>query len=113
MEIERLRKATKLTQQEVADMLKIARTTYQSYEKGRNEPSIEHLINLSKLFNVSVDTLIGNKRSSSPQKNELLEIIDRLTDTECKKLVNYAEGIIINRNAEQREKQKKILSEEE
>lgn len=113
MEIERLRKEKGLTQQEVADKLNIARTTYQSYEKGRNEPSINQLKQLSKLFNVSSDVLIGNEINKSQQKKELLEIINQLSDIECRKLFNYAEGIIMNRQAEQRNNQLKIIKGEE
>lgn len=110
----RFRKNQGLSQSEVADKLKIARTTYQSYEKGRNEPSLEILLNLSKLYKVSVDELLGKEIGiESIHKRELLRIINQLNDIECRKLFNYAEGIIMNRQAEQRQTIYKILQEEE
>ena len=47
-----------ITQQEVADMLKVDRSTYSYYETGRTAPSIESLYNLSVAFGVTADELI-------------------------------------------------------
>lgn len=60
---DRLRKQRELnniTQQEVADYLKVNRVTYTNYEGGRTEPNYDLLKLLSKLFDVSIDYLIGN-----------------------------------------------------
>lgn len=47
-----------LTQQNVADMLNVDRTTYTSYETHRI-PSLDILIKLCKIFAVSLDELAG------------------------------------------------------
>ncbi len=47
------------TQQYMADNLNFALRTYQTYEGGTREPSINTLIKLSKLLNVSTDYLLG------------------------------------------------------
>ena len=49
-----------LTQGEVAEVLKLDRSTYTYYEKGR-VPNLDTLNKLSKLFNVSVAELIGER----------------------------------------------------
>lgn len=54
-----LRMANRLTQREVADILKIHRTTYAYYETGRSNPDLETLNVLSKIFDVSIDFLVN------------------------------------------------------
>ncbi len=54
------RKSKKVSQRELAQHLNVSRTTYQSYENGRNEPNIDTLIKMADFFGVSVDTLIGH-----------------------------------------------------
>lgn len=55
----KLRKDNSYTQQYVADYLKIDRSNYSKYELGKLELNIEMLINLSKLYNVSTDYILG------------------------------------------------------
>lgn len=54
-----LRKEYKMTQKELADRLGVARGTIGMYEIGRREPDTDTLYRLSKIFNVSIDYLIG------------------------------------------------------
>ncbi len=53
-----LRMNRKLSQQKVADAISISRSAYSSYELNKAEPSLDGLIQISRLFNVSLDTLI-------------------------------------------------------
>lgn len=53
-----LRKAKKLTQGQVADVLGLQRTTYTKYETGKSEPSLETVCRLAGLFSVTVDELL-------------------------------------------------------
>lgn len=55
----------KLTQQQIADILKIDRSTYSYYELGTINPSIEALKTLSFVYNVSIEWLVGLDRDSS------------------------------------------------
>lgn len=57
--LKELRDERHFTQQSVADSLGVDRTTYTIYEKGTSNPTINSLRLLSKLYNVSVDYLIG------------------------------------------------------
>lgn len=54
-----LRRKTHLTQQEVADQLQIHRTTYTKYETGVVAPDRQALVTLARMFDVSVDSLLG------------------------------------------------------
>ncbi|NNE28509.1 MAG: helix-turn-helix transcriptional regulator, partial [Saprospiraceae bacterium] len=58
-----LRKRNKISQQKLADHLGIARSTLGDYERGKTEPNIEMLLNMSKYFDVTVDALINSNIS--------------------------------------------------
>lgn len=47
-----------LTQQQVADKLKIERSTYTYYETGKTKPDISTLIKISKVFNINYTQLL-------------------------------------------------------
>lgn len=110
------RKRQGWNQQFIADQLNIDRSTYSYYESGRTSPSIDSLIRLSKIFNVSVDELLNVQRNEplvvaenpppydpAPQialtqaerariikmrqlDNESREMIDKLIDEQLKNL---------------------------
>lgn len=54
-----LRDRQNLTQQKIADDLKITRGRYVKYEDGSSEPPMDLLLRLSKYFKVSLDILIS------------------------------------------------------
>ncbi|MBQ7467093.1 MAG: helix-turn-helix transcriptional regulator [Clostridia bacterium] len=54
-----LRKQSNLTQQQVAKKLGITQPSYIRYEIGNSEPTLENLVKLADLFDVSVDYLLG------------------------------------------------------
>lgn len=65
-----LREDRDLTQQNMADLLKIGRTMYRRYETGETEIPIRHLKTLCTFFGVSSDYLLGlpdnlHKRTTS------------------------------------------------
>ena len=53
------RKLNKMTQRQVALRLNIKQPSYIRYEKGDAEPSLESLVILADLFDVSIDYLLG------------------------------------------------------
>ncbi len=68
------RKACKLTQQQVADMLSVDRSTYAYYELGVSNPPLEKLSALAALFKCDVSWLLGEdirKNMWSAPENEL------------------------------------------
>ena len=64
-----LRKEKKLRQEDMAQQLGIARTTYAMYEQGNREPDYHTLKKLADFFNVSVDYLLD--RTDKRIDNEL------------------------------------------
>ena len=53
-----IRKANKFTQQGLADAIGIERSTYASYETGRNKPDVVLLSRIAKVFDVSSDFIL-------------------------------------------------------
>ena len=54
-----LRDRQNLTQQKIADDLKITRGRYVKYEDGSSEPPLDLLLKIAKYFNVSIDILLS------------------------------------------------------
>lgn len=61
--LKEIRNEKLMTQQEVAKKLNVSHATYWGYETGKYEPNIEILKELSKLFKVSIDYLVGNENN--------------------------------------------------
>lgn len=61
--IKYLRRKHKISQQELADALGLPRTTLGDYERGKTEPSIQMLIQISEYFNVKLDHLLKSNLS--------------------------------------------------
>lgn len=57
-----LRKKNDLTQDELAEKLFVTRQAVSRWESGETTPNIETLKALSKLFDVSINTLLGSPR---------------------------------------------------
>lgn len=58
-QIKGLRIKMAISQKELADVLQVSQTSIAHYEKGNRQPTIETLIALSTLFNVTIDHLVG------------------------------------------------------
>ena len=57
-----LRKRENLTQEELAEKLFVTRQAVSRWEAGETTPNAETLKSLSRLFNVSINTLLGSPR---------------------------------------------------
>ena len=58
-ELKRLRKASKLTQQQLADKLDLSKSAISMYENGNREPDFETEELIADFFNVDINTLRG------------------------------------------------------
>lgn len=56
--LQEYRKLKGFTQSQMAEVLYISRQAYSSYENGSRTPSIYHLYELSKLWEVSLDEIM-------------------------------------------------------
>lgn len=73
-----MRETEKLQQKELAELLGIKPQTYSAYELGRNEPPVEILVRLSKLYDVPIDILVQkDTNKDSAKAKEQLEMFDK------------------------------------
>ena len=67
-----LRERKEMTQQQLADALKISRSTIGMYERGNREPDFETLELIADFFNVDMGRLIGNL---TPKKGNWIPVL--------------------------------------
>lgn len=59
-----LRKEKNITQQELSEILGVSRQAISRWEMGTSFPSVENFLQLSRLYNVSIDFLINDELDS-------------------------------------------------
>lgn len=88
-----LRQERKISQDELAQALGIARSTIGMYEQGRREPDQDTLISIAKYFDVSSDYLVGLIKSrvdvDHKPDHDLADLGNRLNPDELALLVAY------------------------
>ena len=62
----KFRKKNSLSQETVANELSVSRQSVSLWETNQSSPSMENLIALAKLYQVSLDELVGVKNESKP-----------------------------------------------
>lgn len=71
--IRELREVRKMSQVRLSVELEVSQETISAYESGRHFPSYIKLVQLSELFGVSIDYLMGRSEVPNPIKSELTE----------------------------------------
>ncbi|MBQ8197384.1 MAG: helix-turn-helix transcriptional regulator [Clostridia bacterium] len=94
MKLKELRKEIGITQKELADKIGVMHYNVRDWESGKAEPSIEMLIKISRLFEVSVDYLIGNSDDQG-----IINVCADLSPEEADLLTNYRASSKEQRNA--------------
>ena len=69
--LKNLRNEKDISQEELARLLNVSRTSVTNYELGRNEASAQVLNKLSEIFNCSIDYLLGKTDIRYPQEIEI------------------------------------------
>jgi transcriptional regulator with XRE-family HTH domain len=107
------------TQNQIAKLLNIDRSTYAYYETGKTHPDVASLLILSRMYNISLDQLLddetapksvsdrhfvkgyvrGNKNSShiydlSPQEKDLIGAYRSCSDEEREEIMRLAFSLI-------------------
>mgnify|MGYP004569545627 CR=1 FL=1 len=91
--IEKLRKDNNMSQKEFANYIKVSPGNLCDWEKGRSYPSIDKLIQIADLFNVTTDYLLDRDdtelNNSFFDKNEFAMLINyKKLSKDKKSLVN-------------------------
>ena len=84
--IQYLRKQKGYSQEELADKVGVSRQAVTKWETGAGIPDIENMISISNLFNISIDELICNERTSLKTSEYLFESI---TEYDIDKIKSY------------------------
>ena len=75
-----IRKNKGMTQEELAEMLDISRQAVAKWESGQAYPDISNLIQISNLFNVTVDYLVRDQECmvncAADEENDISKLID-------------------------------------
>ena len=99
MRIKELREEQHMTQVRLSIELGVSQETISAYEKGKHLPSVAALIQLSNIFHVSCDYILGlsdirnaaGPTDTSAQK--LLSQFEQLSSDKRKKLFAYMDGL--------------------
>ena len=89
-----LRKQKGLSQEELADKLQVSRQAISKWERGEASPDTDNLIELAKIYDVSLDELVGlsspkeKKEEKEPAKDQIIINDDEIhiTDDEGNKV---------------------------
>ncbi|MBO0458902.1 helix-turn-helix transcriptional regulator, partial [Enterococcus hulanensis] len=71
------------TQQQIATELGISRAAYSHFENDRNEPDSETLVKLAKIFNVTIDYLLGNKHTPEWATEDDVIELDKILESDA------------------------------
>ena len=86
-----LRKDHGMTQAELADKLSFSPLTISAYERGRTAPDDATKVKLAKIFNVSLDYLLGLIREPLPydRSDHVVQCPQDFTADDLKKVCEY------------------------
>ena len=100
------RKDNKISQEDFAKQLEIARSTLSYYERAKSEPPIYTLVKMSEVMNCSIDELLGTTKeitNSTEEKfsySELTEKIYYLNELIDKNIKTYEDLIMSKKRTE-------------
>ena len=86
-----LRKESGYDQKKLGELLGVSYHTISSYERGRGQPDHEMLIRIAKLFDVSLDYLLGLRRDrvSYREQDNVIVVPKALPKSEYLKIEEY------------------------
>ncbi len=94
-QLKNIRLQNKLTQQQLADALKITASAYCSYEIGRRTPDVDTIVKLSAFYKLPVDSFLGQMDISvledvtDIELNSELRFLSQLSKDELDLIVKY------------------------
>ena len=100
MRLKEIRNIKGLSQKELSEKLNLKQNTISSYESSSIQPSLENLIKIADILDVSVDTLLGRDANivdlnllSENQKYVVEKVVKFLSDNDVAKVVGYIDNL--------------------
>lgn len=102
MLLKEIRKRYGLSQTELAKITNTSQKTISNYENGNTEPDIKTIKLLADHFHVTIDNLVNHevpylidKSTLTQEQQELFDKIKNLSDTNCKRVNDFINGLLI------------------
>jgi transcriptional regulator with XRE-family HTH domain len=99
--IKELRKENSLTQEELASKMELDNKMISFYENGKSVPSVDALIRMAKIFNVSVDYLLFEEAPKKPLMQEgnkeiieLLSSVDKFSNEDIQSIIHILKSLV-------------------
>ncbi len=76
--LKKLRKSARFTQEQVAEKLNVSRQSVAKWESGESLPDIDNCIMLSRLYNVTIDDLVGyakDEKNDAPSGKHMFGVV--------------------------------------
>lgn len=90
--LKELRKEKNITQETLAEILKVSGRTVSRWETGTNMPDISLLVKIAEFFDVSILELINGERKSERMEKEVKEVAEAMSD-----YVTAEKGLLLKR----------------
>jgi transcriptional regulator with XRE-family HTH domain len=88
-----LREENEYTQKDIADKIGLTKSAYGYYERGKSVPDAQTLVQLSKIFDVTTDYLLGLSDDKKPiediteRQKKAIRLTDQLTDEQFESIL--------------------------
>jgi transcriptional regulator with XRE-family HTH domain len=98
-----LRHARNLTQQALADLVHIHVNQVRRYERGATTPTLEVLMRIARVLNVTLDDLVFSEtdRAPSPDLALQFEAVSNMPEADRNVIKALLEGMIVNYQTKQ------------
>lgn len=100
--LQELRKDRGMSQEELANILGVSHYTVSSYECNRSDPDDKSKVTIAKLFDISVDYLLGltDEPVSYDRGQRNLPLPHNFSEADLAEIKNYIEYIIYKKDKE-------------
>ena len=108
--VKEARTESKLTQEQIADMLDIDSRTISQIERGLGNPKMETLYPLIRILNMDANTIFySSSKAETPNVDRLMHLVSTCTEYEAHELIRIVTDILgIMRHSENEKEESAI-----
>ncbi|MBQ8292906.1 MAG: helix-turn-helix transcriptional regulator [Bacilli bacterium] len=107
--LKKLRIRNNYSQIDLAKEMNVRQYVISSWETGRSEPSIKQIIELSKIFNIPCDYLLGKDEIIVSSEKDFLRVVEEFLEDSSDELEETIQMIVKNANKEEKKEITNIL----